>query len=72
MEGTFYRTMGLPLDTWRLIDSARSERICSEVLGKYPTDSQVLAWLMKLGMARLEKLDSEVERITAKSQEALR
>lgn len=69
MEGRkYYRTLGLPLDTWGLIDEARSSRICREVLGKYPTDSEIVGWLLKLGSGRRIQFESEAETI----QEALR
>jgi hypothetical protein len=54
MEGRYYRTVGLQLSTWRLIDTARSHPVFLEVYGPKGDDSDALTWLMRQGMIRLE------------------
>jgi len=68
MEGRLYsRTLSMPLGTWQLIEQAKDSRLCREVFGRYPTDAQTFAWLVRLGTARMEQLEHDVERV----QEAL-
>lgn len=54
-----YRSIGLPWDTWRSLDGARTSRICSEVLGSNPTESDLVRWILRLGFARLEQLEEQ-------------
>jgi hypothetical protein len=68
MTDRYYRNIGLSLDTWRLVDEAGSSRICREVLGKYPTDSQIIEWMLRLGRARSMELEAKADTI----QEGLR
>lgn len=54
-----YRSIGLPLGTWRLVQEAKSSRISIEVNGKYPTDHDVIAWLIRLGVAHMLQIEAK-------------
>lgn len=54
MEGRLYKTIGLPLSTWRLLDSARTHPVFVEIYGSNGSESDVLAWLMRQGFIRIE------------------
>lgn len=75
MESKLYVSLGLPLDTWRLIDEAKNSRIISEVLGRYPTTSDVVHLLVRYGTAHMRVLEEQDERqatLVARSQGAER
>lgn len=54
MEGKLYRTVGLPLSTWRALESARTHPVFLELYGPQGTESDALAWIIRQGMIRLE------------------
>lgn len=68
MEGKYYRSLGLPLSIWSLVDEAKDTRVSRNFLGRYPADGLVVAWLMKLGMNALWELEAKelrLEELTA-------
>jgi hypothetical protein len=66
MEGNLYRSIGLPLTTWRLLDQARTSRLCRDVFGVVtPTDSQVLAWMMRMSLAKISELEQRENEVLA-------
>lgn len=54
-EQRYWRSFGLPLSAWRLIESAKSNPIFQEL---YPvgSDSDALIWLMRHGANRIEAM----------------
>lgn len=54
MEGRFYKTVGLPLSTWRLLDSARSHPVFVELYGSNGTESEALQWMLRQAFIRIE------------------
>jgi len=59
MEGKYYRNVGLPIGTWEAIDIARTSPICRDLFGRYPSDSQVISWLFKLALGRIQQLEDQ-------------
>lgn len=60
MEGKrFYRSIGLSLDTWRLVEQAKTSLVIRDVLGGYPSDSEVIGFLLRHGSIRTAQLDEK-------------
>lgn len=62
MEGKLYVSLGLPLDTWKLVDDAKTSHVILDVLGKYPTTSDVVHLLVRYGSAYLRVMEEKEER----------
>lgn len=54
MESKLYRTVGLPLSTWRLLDTARSHPVFTELYGPAGTESEALQWMLRQAFIRIE------------------
>jgi hypothetical protein len=54
MEVKLWKSVGLPLSAWRLVDIARSHPVFLELYGSHGTESEALHWLVRQGMIRLQ------------------
>lgn len=54
MESKLYKTIGLPLSTWRLVDTSRTHPIFVELYGSNGTESEALAWMIRQAFIRIE------------------
>ena len=65
MQGRLYVSLGLPLDTWKAVDTAKESLIFRDVLGRYPTTSDAVDLLVKYGSAYLRQLEAKEQEVLA-------